>query len=189
MKHHTKYHAKHHYKNIVLVCIGILAAVALSRVDEFRAVLLHLGTFGYVGAFITGMLFVTTFTAPIGTLMLVILAQRYTAIEIGILAGAGAVVTDMLIFRFVKDDLSDEIKSLYKHFGGSHLRHIFHSKYFHWTLPVLGALIIASPLPDELGVSLLGISKMKPFQFILTSFCLNSLGIFLIVSSSVLFTS
>ncbi|MCX6792051.1 MAG: hypothetical protein NT149_03370 [Candidatus Gottesmanbacteria bacterium] len=185
MKHHTK----HHYRNIILVCIGIGAAILLSRNGAFRAALLHLGTFGYIGAFLTGMLFVTTFTAPIGTLMLIILAQRYSAVEIGLIAGAGAVLSDALIFRFVRDDLSDEIKSLYKHFGGSHLRHIFHSKYFHWTLPVIGALIIASPLPDELGVSLLGISKMKPFQFVFTSFCMNSLGIFLIVSTSALFTS
>jgi len=179
-----KRHAKHHYKNILLVCIGILAAIGLSRSEAFHASLLQLGAFGYLGAFITGMLFVSIFTAPTGTLMLLILAERYTAIEIGFIAGAGAVLSDVLIFHFVRDDLSSELRDLYKRFGGSHLTHIFHSKYFHWTLPVLGALIIASPLPDELGVSLLGISKMKPFQFILTSFCMNSLGIFLIVSSS-----
>ncbi len=184
MKRHAKHHAKHHYKNIILVCIGILAAILLSRSGEFSAVLLHLGTFGYIGAFFAGMLFVSTFTAPTGMVMLFILAQRYSAVEIGLIAGAGAVVTDMLIFRFVRDDLSDELKYLYSHYAGSHIKHIFHSKYFHWTLPVIGALIIASPLPDELGVSLLGISKMKPLQFIFTSFCLNSAGIFLIVSGA-----
>jgi hypothetical protein len=180
MKHHTK----HHYKNILLVCVGILAAILLSQSEAFHAFLLNLGTLGYVGAFVTGMLFVSTFTAPTGMLMLLILTERYTPIEIGVIAGAGAVLSDALMFRFVKDDLSDELKYLYKRYAGSHLKHIFHSKYFHWTLPVIGALIIASPLPDELGVSLLGISKMKPLQFIFTSFCMNSLGIFLIVSGA-----
>ena len=187
MKHRTKHHTTHHYKNILLMCAGILAAILLSRSSAFHAALLNLGTLGYVGAFITGMLFVSTFTAPTGMLMLLILAQRYTPIEIGVIAGAGAVVSDAFMFRFVRDDLSDELKYLYTHYAGSHLKHIVHSKYFHWTLPVIGALIIASPLPDELGVSLLGISKMKPLQFILTSFGMNSLGIFLLVASSTIF--
>jgi uncharacterized membrane protein YdjX (TVP38/TMEM64 family) len=181
MKHHTK----HHYKNILFVCIGILAALGLSRVEAFHAALLHLGTFGYIGAFLTGMLFVSTFTVPTGMLMLLILAERYTPIEISLIAGVGAVLSDVLIFYFVRDNLAKELEDLYKQFGGSHLTHIFHSKHFRWTLPVVGAIIIATPLPDELGVSLLSISKMKLPQFILTSFCLHSLGIFLIVSASV----
>jgi len=179
-----KRHTKHHYKNILLVCIGILAALGLSRVEAFHSALLHLGTFRYFGAFFTGMLFVSTFTAPTGIIMLLILAQRYTPIEIGLAAGAGAVLSDILIFHIVRDNLANELEDLYKQFRGAHLAHLFHTKYFRWTLPVLGAIIIASPLPDELGVSLLSISKMKLFQFILTSFCMHSLGIFLVVSSS-----
>ena len=49
---------------------------------------------------------------------------------------------------------------------------------------MIGAIIIASPFPDEIGVSLMGISKMKTYQFILISFLLNAIGIFLVVSAS-----
>ena len=174
----------HHVRNIILELSGIAAAVVLWRMKGFHDILLHLGSFGYFGAFFTGMLFVSTITAPIGTLMLLILAEKYSLVEIGLFAGAGAVVGDTLIFHYVKGGLAYDLKDLYKRFGGSHLTHIFHTKYFRWTLPVLGALIIASPLPDELGVSLLGISKMKPLQFLLISFTMNVLGIFLIISSS-----
>ena len=177
-------HAKHRHKNILFVCLGIFAAILLSRNEVFHSALLHLGTFRYLGAFLAGILFVSTFTAPTGILMLLILAQRYTPIEIGLIAGVGAVVSDVLIFHFVRDDLANELEGLYTRFTGSHFRHLLHTKYFRWTLPVVGAIIIASPLPDELGVSLLSISKMKLPQFILTSFCLHSLGIFLVVSSS-----
>ncbi len=187
MKHHTNHHTKHHYKNILLMCTGILAAIFLSRSTAFHAILLHLGTLRFIGAFLSGMLFVSTFTAPTGILMLVILAARYTPVEIGLIAGAGAVLSDLFIFYFVRDDLANELGDLYERFAGSHIKHIFHSKYFHWTLPVIGALIIASPLPDELGVSLLSISKMKLPQFIITSFCLHSVGIFLVISLSALF--
>jgi hypothetical protein len=53
---------------------------------------------------------------------------------------------------------------------------------------VFGAVIIASPLPDEAGVSLLSLSKLKNWQFILLSFVLNATGIFIIVTLALLMT-
>ena len=66
-----------------------------------------------------------------------------------------------------------------------HIKKLFHSKYFNWMLPIIGAIIIASPFPDELGVSLIGLSKLSTGKFILLSYVLNSIGIFLVVSVSV----
>jgi len=79
--------------------------------------------------------------------------------------------------------LISEIKHFFEFFGSDKLKHLMHTKYFSWTLPVIGAIIIASPLPDEMGVGLMGISKLKTKQFILLSFILNSIGIFLIASA------
>ncbi|KKW11116.1 MAG: hypothetical protein UY49_C0008G0009 [Microgenomates group bacterium GW2011_GWC1_49_7] len=186
-RHHRHQHGNHrHYKNIAIVTMGILFAIFLSRVEGFHELLLHLGTLGYVGAFIAGMFFVSTFTVATGTLMLIYLTEQYSPLEIGLIAGAGAVLSDTIIFHVVKDDLLEDIMDIYNRFGGGHLTRLLHTRYFHWTLPVLGALIIASPLPDELGVSLMGISKMKPLQFTLISFILNFIGIFLVVSAAVL---
>lgn len=54
-----------------------------------------------------------------------------------------------------------------------------------WIIMPIGAIIIASPFPDELGVSLIGLSKLSTGKFILLSYILNSIGIFLVVSASV----
>ncbi|MFA5770811.1 MAG: hypothetical protein WC894_04945, partial [Patescibacteria group bacterium] len=105
-------------------------------------------------------------------------------IEIGIIAGIGAVVGDLIIFQYIRNKgLISEIKHFFEFFGSDKLKHLVHTKYFSWTLPVLGAIIIASPLPDELGVGLMGISKLETKQFILLSFTLNAIGIFLVVSA------
>ncbi|MDO8658949.1 MAG: hypothetical protein Q7K55_09495, partial [Candidatus Levybacteria bacterium] len=80
--------------------------------------------------------------------------------------------------------LLEEITPFYNRLGGTHIAAVLHTKYFSWTLPVIGAIIIASPLPDEIGVSLISISKMKTYRFLLLSFILNSIGIFSIVSIS-----
>jgi hypothetical protein len=174
------------YKNLTIFFVSLVFALILTRSDIFNHFLLHLGNWGYVGAFFAGMLFVLSFTAAIGAVILFVLAEKLSPLEIGLIAGLGAVIGDLTIFRFVKDNLAEEIEPLYKRFGGNHLNHVLHSKYFHWTLPLIGALIIASPLPDEVGVSLMGISKMKTYKFILLSFLLNAVGIFLVISASLI---
>ena len=146
--------------------------------------MLDLKNFGYLGAFIAGIFFVSTFTVSTGAVILLVLAEKLSPLEIGIAAGLGAVVGDFTIFRFIKDSLLDEITPIFNALGGRHLATVLHTKYFSWTFPVFGALIIASPLPDELGVSLMGIAKMKTTHFVILSFVLNAVGIFLVVSAS-----
>lgn len=173
------------YKNLTLFALSLVFAFILSRFEAFHTFLLSLGSLGYLGAFIAGILFVSTFTVATGAVILLVLAERMSPLEIGIIAGLGAVIGDFTIFRIIKDNLMQELTAIYDHIDGDHhFTKVLRSKYFSWTLPVLGALIIASPLPDEVGVSLMGISKMKTYQFLFVSFILNAIGIFLIVSAS-----
>lgn len=174
-----------HYKNITLFLFSIIIAFILSRYEPFHNFLLNLGNLGYLGAFLSGILFVSTFTVATGIVILLVLAEKLSPIEIGIIAGLGAVIGDFTIFRFIKDSLTYELTIIYDHVDvDHHFTKVLHSKYFSWTLPVIGALIIASPFPDEIGVSLMGISKMRTYQFLLVSFILNAIGIFLVVSAS-----
>lgn len=167
----------HKHKNLLFLAAGIGTAIILSQDAGFRSFLLHLGSLGYVGAFISGALFVTTPTIAVGGVSLAILSRELPFVPLALTAGAGAVVSDLVIFYWVRDDLAEEVTPLYNHFGGRHLTHLLHTRYFRWSLPVIGALIIASPLPDELGVTLLGISNMGSMKFIVLSFFLNSVGI------------
>ncbi len=184
MRRKKRTNASHKHKNLFLILVGILAALAFSRNEAFRSFLLQMGSLGYLGAFLGGMLFVSTLSAASGALILLILAERLSPIEIALVAGLGAVVGDLFVLRFVKDDLIEEVKPIYDKFGGKYLGKLLHTRYFRWTLPVIGALIIASPLPDELGVTLLGIAKMNTAQFALVSFFLNALGILAVLSAS-----
>jgi len=171
-------------RHVFLITLSIIIAIFLARSGTFHTFLLHLGKLGFIGAFFAGMFFVSTFTVAEATVTLLILAETLSPIEIGLVAGLGAVVGDLTIFHIVKDDLTQDLTYMYNKFGDHHLQKLFKSKYFHWTLPVIGALLIASPLPDEVGVSLLGISKMNSIRFSIISFLLNSTGIFLVVLAS-----
>ncbi len=142
----------------------------------------HLGRLGYVGAFITGMLFVSTFTVAPAAVLLFYFADQYHPWEIALVAGLGSVLGDYILFRYLKDKIFDELGPLFRQFGGSYLKTLMHTPYFSWFSPILGAIIIMSPFPDELGMGLLGLSKIKTWQFFLLTLVLDVTGIFIIVS-------
>ena len=89
-------------------------------------------------------------------------------------------IGDLLIFRFVKDKLSEDLLNLIKTSKSERLTSVIKIRGLKWMMPLIGALIIASPLPDEIGVAMLGLSKMKNSLFIPLSFALNSAGILVI---------
>lgn len=137
---------------------------------------------GYLGTFLAGMLFAYGFTAAPATAILLILAKEQNIFLAGFIGGLGALVGDLIIFNFVRYSLEDEIKKLSKEkivlYIGNKTPNLF-KKYL---MPVLAGFIIASPLPDEIGVSLLAASRtisMKIFSFV--SYTLNTAGIFVIL--------
>ncbi len=180
--HKTRHHYK--YKNLTLLLFGLSVAFFLYQSEWFHTFLLSFGSWGYIGAFIAGFLFVSSFTAATSIIILLVLVEQLLPLEVAIFAGLGAVCGDALIFHFIKDDLAKEIRPLFDKFGGKHLSLLLHSKYFSWSLPLIGGLIVASPLPDEIGISLMGISKMSTPKFLLLSFILNSVGVLFIILSS-----
>lgn len=185
---HPVHHKKHTHTNLLLMALGVFITYLLTRSDTFHLFLNHLGSYGYLGAFFAGALFVGTFTATTGAYILATLTETLNPWELGLIAGFGAVVADVTIFRFVKDEILEELEDIYNQFHGRRLSHLIHIRTFRWMLPVLGALIIASPLPDELGVALMGISRLPTWKFIILSFLLNSFGIFVGTSVFTLLT-
>lgn len=174
------------HKNLLFFILGLLVAYFLSQNQGFSDFLVGLGNYGYLSAILAGALFVSTFTIATGALILMTLARTLSPIELILLAGIGAVFGDLLIFLFVKDDVVKEIEPIYDEITGSHLKKILHTKYFAWTLPVVGAFIIISPLPDELGVSLMSVSEIKTGKFLIISWVSHTVGMFLLVSASLI---
>jgi uncharacterized membrane protein YdjX (TVP38/TMEM64 family) len=135
-----------------------------------------------LGAFLVGIFFVSTFTVVPAMYVLYILADKLNPLGVAICAGIGALIGDYLIFRFLKDGVFRELKPIFLKLGGNYLIRIFRTPYFAWLVPFIGAAIIASPFPDEVGVGILGLSKLRVWQFMLLSFILNAAGIFIVVT-------
>jgi len=170
------------YKNTTLLILSIFVFLLLAETPAVLLVLEHARSLGYFGAGIAGLLFVSTFTIAPGTALLFHLAEELDPYKIALYAGIGAVIGDLLIFRFFKGTVFKELAPLVRKHGGTQLRALACSPHFTWFMPVLGALIIALPLlPDELGVGLMGLTKVKEWQFILITYVLNVAGVLVIV--------
>jgi hypothetical protein len=170
------------YPYLTAVAISCLIAVFLASNEAFKSWLLHLGSLEYIGALIAGSLFVSSFTTAISIVVIGIMAENINPMALALIGGVGAVMGDYLVFKLVKSHLSEELAILFGKSGTLYVKHVLSSHYIAWLLPIIGAFIIASPLPDELGVSLLGLSKMSEAKFILISYISNAVGILMIAS-------
>lgn len=171
------------YKNLTLVFLSIILTIFLSKYDFLNQFLFKTRYIPFAGSFVAGFLYVSSSTAALGILMITDLSKKISPIEIAILAGLGGAVADFVIFRFFKNNLLKEITPIYNKLGGQRLTKIMHHGMLKWSLPIIGAIIIASPFPDEIGISLMGISKIKNYQFILLCLVLDIAGVFLLASA------
>ena len=183
IQHHHLRRRRH--SNILLLVGGLAFAFILSRMPFFATFVKEVEKFGYLGAVFSGFLFTSTFTVATGALLLANFAKILDPFWLILCSVSGALIGDMIIFLFVKDKVSEDITPVYEHFiAKNHLKKIIHTKYFSWTLPVIGALIIASPFPDELGISLMGLSSISFQKFLMMAFFSHSLGMFILVSAT-----
>ena len=173
-------HGNNLVRDLALVILSIFVAIILAKTGALQDLITSTQEMRFIGSFIAGIFFVSVFTAAPATVALGEIAQSNSVITVAILGGLGALIGDLIIFRFVKDRVSDHFYYLMRVSKSERLFSIFKLKLFRWIIPFVGALIIASPLPDEIGVAMLGLSKMKNSYFILLSFLLNSAGILII---------
>ncbi|MBA3757460.1 hypothetical protein H0X09_01180 [Candidatus Saccharibacteria bacterium] len=177
---HTRW-SNWHLKNTFLFATGLILFFFLLTIPQVDSFIKSIGTLGLIGAFIVGFFFVLTYTAVPAGYVLFELAKHNNPLEVAVIAAIGAMLGDYIIFRFIRDKVIEELRPYLLKLNTPKVKHLFKTPYFAWMLPISGALIIASPLPDEVGVGMLGASKMSNHRFLLLAYLLNAVGILFIV--------
>ena len=168
-------------RDLGIIIFSIVVAVLLIKTGAIEEVLNQTRNVWFLDSFIAGMFFTSIFTTVPAIVTLGAIAQAsQSVLLVAIFGGLGALCGDLIIFRFMRDRLGEDIRGLIKNSKNGRLRSIVRLKFFRWLTFFLGALVIASPLPDELGLAMMGFSKMKTSLFIPVSFVFNSLGILVI---------
>lgn len=177
------------YRDGFLIAVSILFAVVIYQSLDVEMLVNRLyGISFLLGIFLTGIFFASTFTVAISTSLFLLFSQHQNPFLIAAVGGFGAFLGDTLIFKFLKDDLIADFEYLEKFFPEKVVQRIIHSKLIFWFAPILAAIMIASPLPDEIGLIMLAGIKLRYHHFFLLSYSLNTVGILVICLFGSVFT-
>lgn len=177
-----KYRERQHiYIDGSILVLSIILAFFIAKLDIVSYVVDFPPGFMLMKIFIAGLAFTSMFTiAP----SIVVLAKFTTIYPLWIVATVGAIgalFTDIVIFTFFRNRVAEDFKVLLSHARWLRPFRIMHTvRLFRWVSVAVGAVIIASPLPDELGLAIMGISNLSLRAFIPISLSLNFIGIWFI---------
>lgn len=170
------------YPKFFILLLTFIIAYYIFANREYALVHDSLLKLGFLGAFILGALYTYSFTAAPATAALLIFGQYSNIILTGLIAGVGALVGDLLMFSFIRTEFKDEISLIKKEKFYLFLSNHLSPKVKKYLLIFTGLFIIGSPLPDEIGITLLSFSKIITYRlFTVLSYTLNTLGIIIIL--------
>jgi len=169
------------YSYLVLFMISVTVSYYLASTDLMSSVILYLNGHNWTTSFIIGLLFASILTFPLSIAALITLAKTVDPFTIAIVGAAGAAITDYILFKASRQAVAEIDRDLKRfHIKIPHIS----QKIANIVVPLIAGFIIASPIPDEIAVTLLGSVKFNPKHFLILSYVFNIIGILLIISAS-----
>lgn len=176
---------KSRYPKFRLIILSIfVASILIGALNHFELASYFSKT-GYAGIFLAGALYTYSFSGAFAFGMILFIntpEANLNPLFASILGGIGGGLSDLLIFRFIKDNLTDEIQNFMHEKYIYAFRSKLHNRLKSTINPLIGFLMIASPLPDEIGLTFLSsLKSLNKYYLFLICIILNSLGIYTIL--------
>lgn len=181
-------HILRRYPKMLLFAACCLLAYGLGHIGAFEWIEDHLNSGGYLTVFLAGYLFSFGFTSPFAIGLFIAVAPDVSPVHAAIIGGGGSMLSDMTLFSFARFSLKEELHHLSLTHAFRRVYRIFHRKAFpsiarRWLLWTGAGLVIASPLPDEIAVTMLsGVTDIDGRKFAILSFALSTLSILTILT-------
>ncbi len=172
---------KHLIRDALIICASIFIAIFIAKHDGIGEIVKSdelSPVFAIFTSIISGALFTSVFTIAPASVILIELNDHLSILTISILGGLGAMTIDLLLASFVRKNIASNMQGLSRFSFKWHLVSLFHFGFLKWISFLLGLFIIASPLPDELGLFFIGISKVKKDYLPIVFFIANTTGIY-----------
>ena len=167
------------WRDMSIVFLSVLVAIILIKTGALRSLLGATQAMGFIGSFIAGIFFTSIFTSVPATVALIEISSSHSLFWTAFFGGLGALCWDFVIFRFVRGGiLNDLLHRGFQNPNPEWFVQLFKPRPLRWITPFIGAIIVASPFPDEIGLAMMGLSKMSTRTFVPLSFLLNFMGIF-----------
>lgn len=165
------------WRDLVIIALGIFITLLLVRMGALGKFLTATQELAYIGSFIAGIFFTSVFTLAPASIALAVISHSTPPTVVAFWGALGAMLGDLFLFLFIRDVFSEDIEGIVSVRKFKKLLSKSHFAFLKLITPVIGALIIASPLPDELGIALLGISEMRTVYLLPIAFIMNYIGI------------
>ncbi len=175
------------YPKLTLFAVTVVAAIFLfyeaNTYEAFNNFILSLG---YVGTFFAGVFYAYGFTAAPATAVLLLLAKEQHLFVAVLIGGFGALLSDLLIFNFVRHSFIGEIRKLKEERFVKSIVHKFRNlfgRFYKYVFPAIACFLISSPLPTEVGVTMMaGLRKISAKKFMVLAYFFHSLGMLIILT-------
>ncbi len=172
------------YPKLILLTISIALAYLIFSQDYVKGFMKSIGE-GYLGIAISGFFFSFGFTTPfsVGAFITMNPENLFFAAGVG---GFFAMLADLTIFSAIKFSFINEFRKLDKMNAIKKINSLqptINKKLKNYLLYAFAGIIVASPLPDEIGVSMITwLGKIKPIPLAILTFTLNTIGIFILLN-------
>ncbi len=171
----------HAHHNVLVFISSVIVAYVLLQGGLIDGLLHLFGGATALAALVGGFFFTSIFTIGPAGVFLVALAGHAPFWQVVLVGAFGSVIGDILLMSFIERSAAEELAEAFKKNRYAHFFRIGQSRFLRFTWALLGAIIIASPLPDELGLALLGFSRVSTRYFVPISFVMNAVSIFLLI--------
>jgi hypothetical protein len=170
------------YPKLSLFVISVILVYLLFSGLTYKPLHDVLVFLGYFGTFFAGLLYPYALTSAAGTGILLVLAKEQNIILAGVIAGIGALISDSILFLFVRHSFSNEVQKLSKKTVIQTVYRWIPYSIRVYLLVIFAGILIASPLPTEIGIILLAsIKNMSVKKFVTLIFVLHASAIFVIL--------
>ncbi len=170
------------FRDLFLVVLSIIFAYFLLRVGVLENIVSATEEVRFIGSFLAGLFFTSAFTIAPAAIALAKISETSSPFIVALWGAVGAMIGDTLLFLFLRDSVAEDFYDLVKGPKYKRVLSIFKLRIFRWLMPLLGALLIISPVPDEIGLTMMGFSKVRTRMMMPLTFIFNYLGILLIAA-------
>ena len=170
--------------DFLMIFFGAVIAFLLVKTGLLDLIIDSTKGYYVLASFVSGIFFTSIFTIVPSSVSFVHISEYAPIQEIAFFGGLGAMCGDLILFFFIRDRFTEDLMNTIKPSTLKHILKSFHFGFLKWLSPLIAAFIIASPLPDEFGITLLGMSKVRTAVLMPLSFIMNMFGIYVLIGFS-----
>ncbi|OGN31712.1 MAG: hypothetical protein A3I32_02955 [Candidatus Yanofskybacteria bacterium RIFCSPLOWO2_02_FULL_45_10] len=171
---------KHLVRDLVVLAVSIWLAWWLAHSSVLERLAEIPPSYAWWASLVAGMLFTSLLTTAPAIVVLGSLALRLDLVSVAMIGAVGALAGDLLLFFLFKNHVAKDVAWLTKNTSWGRFWRVARHSRFRWLAALTGGVVIASPLPDELGIAIMGIGHTPTGWFVPISLGLNFVGILII---------